>query len=161
MFGIESAVKSLAEYLEVHRWMVCQTAFMFYMIALSFKDIKERRMSLLSILAGVPLAVMGFFCGREIPPVMFAAGAAVGAVFVAVSKVTDEAFGYGDSLVIIIMGLMLGFWKILYVLLTAFILAAVFSVILLFRNHFNRKAAFPFVPFLTAAYIGGMLIGRY
>ena len=106
-------------------------------------------------------AVFGFFCGRDISAVILWAGAAVGGVFMAVSRATKEAFGYGDSLLIGIMGMLLGFWNILSVLVTAFLLAALFSVILLFWNHFNRKASFPFIPFLTVAYAGGIFFGGY
>ena len=82
-------------------------------------------------------------------------------MFLAVSKVTEEAFGYGDSILILIIGSFLGFWDILALLTAAFILAAAFSLILLIRSRFRRKDTFPFVPFLTAAYIGGMAVGMY
>ena len=85
----------------------------------------------------------------------------MGTVFLAVSKVTEEAFGYGDSVLILIMGGFLGFWDILALLTGAFILAAAFSLILLIRSRFQRKDTFPFVPFLTAAYLGGMAFGIY
>ena len=90
-----------------------------------------------------------------------AAGAGTGIVFLIISKVTDESFGYGDSILILIMGGFLGFWNILTVLLTAFSMAALFSSFMLIRKKFHRKSAFPFVPFLTASYIGGMIVGMY
>ena len=161
MFKVKEAADALFQFITEHRWMICQAAFALYMIVLSVRDIRERRMSLLLLLSGVPLAVGSFFCGRDVPAVILISGAAVGIVFLAVSRGTKEAFGYGDSLLIVIMGMMLGFWEILSVLLAAFLLAAVFSAVLLFRNHFDRKASFPFVPFLTAAYIGGMFLGGY
>ena len=74
---------------------------------------------------------------------------------------TGESFGYGDSLLILIMGSFLGFWDILSVLTAAFLLAAVFSTVMLVRRRFSRKTAFPFVPFLAAAYMGGMIVGMY
>ena len=80
---------------------------------------------------------------------------------VLLSGVLEEAFGYGDSVLILIMGGFLGFWDILALLTGAFILAAAFSLILLIRSRFQRKDTFPFVPFLTAAYLGGMAFGIY
>ena len=86
-------------------------------------------------------------------------------MFLAVSKVTEEAFGYGDSVLILIMGGFLGFWNILALLTqrSTVILAAAFSLVLLIPQPvgFQRKDTFPFVPFLTAAYLGGMAFGIY
>ena len=166
MFRIEETVAeetvcAVIRYITENRWMICQSVFLIYLAVLSVMDIRSRRISLLLLLAGIPLAVFGFFCGRDISAVILWAGAAVGGVFMAVSRATKEAFGYGDSLLIGIMGMLLGFWNILSVLVTAFLLAALFSVILLFWNHFNRKASFPFIPFLTVAYAGGIFFGGY
>ena len=40
------------------------------------------------------------------------AGIGVGVLFLLVSKVTEEAIGYGDSVAIMILGGYLGFWKL-------------------------------------------------
>ena len=101
------------------------------------------------------------FMRERYPHDSTAAGAGVGIVFLVVSRVTDESLGYGDSILILIMGGFLGFWNILSLLVAAFSMAALFSIFMLLRKKFHRKSAFPFVPFLTAAYIGGMIIGAY
>ena len=82
-------------------------------------------------------------------------------LFFIISRSTGEAFGYGDSILILVMGSFLGFWNILSVLTAAFLLAAVFSAVMMASRGFTRKSAFPFVPFLTAAYLGGILIGGF
>mgnify|MGYP000600478300 CR=1 FL=1 len=48
------------------------------------------------------------------------AGIGVGVLFLLVSKVTEEAIGYGDSVAIMILGGYLGFWKVVGVLAAAF-----------------------------------------
>ena len=73
------------------------------------------------------------------------AGIGVGVLFLLVSKVTEEAIGYGDSVAIMILGGYLGFWKVVGVLA-----AGVCSVILAFRG---RVKTMPFFPFLTLGYI--------
>ena len=74
------------------------------------------------------------------------AGIGVGVLFLLVSKVTEEAIGYGDSVAIMI----LGFWKVVGVLAAAFFTSGVCSVILAFRG---RVKTMPFFPFLTLGYI--------
>ena len=78
------------------------------------------------------------------------AGIGVGVLFLLVSKVTEEAIGYGDSVAIMILGGYLGFWKVVGVLAAAFFTSGVCSVILAFRG---RVKTMPFFPFLTLGYI--------
>lgn len=154
-------INEISDILICSRWMICQIIFAAYMVVLAVMDIRRRQLRLLVLLSGFVLVAAGFFCGREIPVILNAAGSGVGIAFMAASRATGEAFGYGDSILIVIMGGFLGFWEILSLLLAAFSLAAVFSAVMLARNRFHRKTAFPFVPFLTAAYIGGVIIGAY
>ena len=152
---------NMAEMFSDYKWLICQTVFAGYMIVLAVMDIRWKKLSLMILLSGtVPLAA-GFLCDREIHIILLAAGAAVGVIFLIISRVTEDSFGYGDSILIMILGGFLGFWNILSLLTAAFSMAALFSIFMLIRKRFHRKSAFPFVPFLTAAYIGGMFFGIY
>lgn len=157
MFRIDTVLKAAAD----HSWLICRVIFAGYLGVLTVMDIRNKRLNLLFLLSGFLLMTAGFFCKREIHPLLLATGAGVGLVFLLASRVTGESFGYGDSILIMIMGGFLGFWDILSLLTAAFLLAAVFSVIMLVRKKFNRKTAFPFVPFLMIAYTGGMILGMY
>lgn len=157
MFRIDTVLKAAAD----QSWLICRVIFAGYLGVLTVMDIRNKRLNLLFLLSGFLLMTAGFFCKREIHPLLLATGAGVGIVFLLASRVTGESFGYGDSILIMIMGGFLGFWDILSLLTAAFLLAAVFSVIMLIRKKFNRKTAFPFVPFLMIAYTGGMILGMY
>lgn len=157
MFRIDTVLKAAAD----QSWLICRVVFAGYLGVLTVMDIRNKRLNLLFLLSGFLLMTAGFFCKREIHPLLLATGAGVGLVFLLASRVTGESFGYGDSILIMIMGGFLGFWDILSLLAAAFLLAAVFSVIMLVRKKFNRKTAFPFVPFLMIAYTGGMILGMY
>ena len=76
-------------------------------------------------------------------------------------KLTKESFGYGDSILIVIMGAFLGFWSLMSVLFMAFFMAGLFSVIMLLKTKFHKKSKFPFIPFLMAAYAGGIILNGY
>ena len=161
VFGTQRMTGTIADFIVGNRWILCQLLFAVYMIVLTVMDIKWKKLSLAVLLLGAAFLAAGFLCGRDIHMIVLAAGAGVGIVFLIVSRVTEEAFGYGDSILILIMGGFLGFWNILSLLVAAFSMAALFSIFMLIRKKFHRKSAFPFVPFLTAAYIGGMIIGAY
>ena len=157
MFRIDTVLKITAD----HSWLICRLIFAGYMGVLTVMDIRDKRLNLLFLLSGFLLVIAGCFCKREIHPLLLVTGGGVGLVFLLASRVTGESFGYGDSLLILIMGAFLGFWDVLSVLTAAFLLAAVFSVTMLIRKRFSRKTAFPFVPFLMIAYTGGMILGMY
>ncbi len=123
-----------------------------YLCVVSVWDIRKREIPLWLIAVGGLLAAgLGFFSEKHSIMLMIA-GALVGMVFVGISKVTEEAFGYGDSLMIVVAGVYLGFWNVLGLLVWAHVLAALFAGYILIRKGIYKGVSFPFVPFLLAAY---------
>lgn len=154
-------IENAADIIIKNRWFICQCIFLVYIAALAVMDFKYRKLPLKTLLSGLFIAAAGCLCGREISPVLLATGGCMGIVFLIISRVSGESFGYGDSILILIIGIFLGFWNLMYLLLGAFSMAAVFSAVMMIKHRFNRKSSFPFVPFLAAAYLGGMFIGTY
>ena len=154
-------IENAADIIIKNRWFICQCIFLVYIAALAVMDFKYRKLPLKTLLSGLFIAAAGCLCGREISPVLLATGGCMGIVFLLISRVSGESFGYGDSILILIIGIFLGFWNLMYLLLGAFSMAAVFSAVMTIKHRFNRKSSFPFVPFLAAAYLGGMFIGTY
>lgn len=154
-------IENAADIIIKNRWFICQCIFLVYIAALAVMDFKYRKLPLKTLLSGLFIAAAGCLCGREISPVLLATGGCMGIVFLLISRVSGESFGYGDSILILIIGIFLGFWNLMYLLLGAFSMAAVFSAVMMIKHRFNRKSSFPFVPFLAAAYLGGMFIGIY
>ena len=100
-------------------------------------------------------------CERTVSTGEIIAGILAGAFFLLISKLTKESFGYGDSILIVIMGAFLGFWSLMSVLFMAFFMAGLFSVIMLLKTKFHKKSKFPFITFLMAAYAGGIILNGY
>lgn len=142
-------------------WILCQIAFLVYMIILAVMDIKKRQVHLGFLLSGIIWGILAGMCERKVLAGEIIAGAVVGVLFILLSKLTKESFGYGDSILIVIMGVFLGFWNLIAVLFISFFLAALFSIIMLLKTKFNKKSKFPFIPFLMASYAGGMILNGY
>lgn len=85
-------------------------------------------------------------------------GILIGVLFFGVSRWTREAVGYGDSWLILLLGIYLGGIKLLEVLIFASFFASVFSVLSCLRRGWNKKRSIPFVPFLAAAYLGVLFL---
>lgn len=90
--------------------------------------------------------------GRE-DAALFIGGIGVGAAFFLISRVTKEGIGYGDSWMILILGIYLGVWEILEVLVGTCLLLAAASVICLTAKRMSPSVALPFAPFLAAGYL--------
>lgn len=154
-------LKSAAEFLTENGQTILRVVFAGYLCILTVMDIRYHKMRLSVLLSGIVFCAAAAMLVREQSAASLAAGCCVGVIFLIMSRATKESFGYGDSILIVIMGGFLGFWNILTLLMAAFFLAAGFSIVMLIKKKFNRKSAFPFVPFLTISYIGGMICGIY
>lgn len=104
---------------------------------------------LLSVVAGSSL-----LCGRNVILWERLAGIGLGAGFFGISKVTKEAIGYGDSWMILLLGIQKGIWQVLQILFVASLLAAVFALFYLWKRNWNKKATLPFLPFVVIGYVG-------
>ena len=49
---------------------------------------------------------------------------------------------------------------LIYMIILA-VMAGLFSVIMLLKTKFHKKSKFPFIPFLMAAYAGGIILNGY
>ena len=112
MYGIEMMRIWIGENAEILFRMI----FAGYLLVLTVMDIRSRKLHLGMLLSGFPLAVAGRIVTGNIPAALVIAGGVSGGLFVIVSRVTEEAFGYGDSILITITGIFLGIWDLLSLL---------------------------------------------
>ena len=138
---------------------MCQVANWFVLIFLAVASVidwrkREIPMSLLFIMSA-GITIFAIYC-KDITIWYRLAGGALGMMLFVVSTVTKEAIGYGDSWLILLLGVQLGIFRVLQLLFVASLLAVLFAVFYLWVRKWNRKATLPFVPFLTIAYLGVM-----
>lgn len=129
-----------------------------FLIGGSVSDWKRKAISLrLLVLFSITILCVCILCHNSSISQRIG-GVILGLVFFAVSKCTKEALGYGDSWIILLLGIWLGSAKMIQVLLVSSLLSGVASLFLLWRRGWKRKETIPFVPFLTIAYVlGGMI----
>lgn len=78
-----------------------------------------------------------------------------GLLFLFLAKASKEAVGYGDGIILLFIGISIGFWQCLGVLFTALLgifLAATMILILAGRK---KNVRIPFLPFLLTGMAGG------
>lgn len=124
-----------------------------FLTGLSVMDIKYRVIPGYMLMAGSMLAAgyCALFCLDHIW--LNLGGLLVGLFFVLVSKMTGEGLGYGDSWLLCALGLYLGIWKLLELLMAAWTGAAVAAMAVLAMRRCRRGTVLPMVPFIAAGYV--------
>lgn len=85
-------------------------------------------------------------------------GVLMGLLFFIISKVTEEAIGYGDSWIILLLGIYLGGMKLLWLLFFASFGAGICSLVHMWKHNWKKSESIPFVPFMAVAYLGVMCL---
>ncbi|MCF0230332.1 MAG: prepilin peptidase [Parasporobacterium sp.] len=80
-------------------------------------------------------------------------GTILGGLMVLISFLSREAVGMGDALIMVSLGLTLGYEKAVILTLAAFIMAALCSVCLMVKGYRKKKESIPFAPFLMGGYL--------
>lgn len=80
-----------------------------------------------------------------------------GCFFLFLSLVSGEKVGYGDGLLLAVVGLFIGFYRCLLILCISLLLLSVTALVLLVFHKVHRNSRLPFVPFLAA----GMGVGFF
>ncbi len=86
-------------------------------------------------------------------------GLCVGGMLLGAAYVTKEQIGRGDGAMFCALGVWLGLYQTIWLLLAASVFCAGTSVCLLLAKKWTRSAFVPFVPFVLAGYMGLLLNG--
>lgn len=130
-------------------------AWFMYLLAVSIGDIKHMSISKSSLIFGGLLTAVSIYIeGWNMGSLII--GGVLGVSFLLVSKYTKEALGYGDSIMIALISLRLGGYVAIYTLGGAFAMVALYGVIRKWRKGQSKEV--PFLPFLTVACTGSMIL---
>lgn len=140
---------------------MCKIAdwIVFILLAIcSVSDWKKKTIPvILLIMLSVVVAVFALLC-NAVSMRLRVSGALMGVLFLIISKCTKEAIGYGDSWLILLLGIHMGSLRAVGVLFAASMLASFASLFYLWKYRWKRSATLPFVPFLSISYLGAMLL---
>ena len=121
------------------------------LIVLAVMDV-YRKVLPLSLLIGLIICALVYVW--EIPY-----GALPGIFMLGISLASHEAIGIGDCLVIIALGICIGFVMILYVICLALFACACINMVRLIYHRIKKKERIAFVPYIAMAYLGVLIIG--
>ena len=118
------------------------------LLGCSVTDLKYKRICKAAAAAYLALALLGHAVGRTAAAPDLLYGLLPGAACLALSWISRQSLGYGDSVLILGCGLSLGLWPCVEILFLSFFLAGVWSAGLLLFHRAARGKEIPFAPFL-------------
>lgn len=139
-------------------WMVNAVMLAFC----SIQDIREKEVSLWKLkvygILALAVSIWKLFSPEDDLLVLILrllTGLLPGIFLLILAKITREAVGYGDGLILLFIGLSLGFWECIGIFFAG--LLGVFFAAVLALLLFGRKKGLeiPFIPFLLTGLAGG------
>lgn len=145
-------------------WVISHILVLFWVAVLAVEDWTKRSVSIKSIITGaVSVCILLIITVSTIEELWsHALGAICGSIFLIVSKCSNEKLGYGDSMVLAILGAFLGITEFLGIAFVGFVLCGFYGGVRFIIKKGAKNQEIPFIPFLLIAYIGiccHMLIG--
>lgn len=122
------------------------------LLILSVIDLRTGKIPVLPVIL-LGIAVLGYQWWSAVSVLEVAAGILPGGVVMLAAWVTKESIGYGDGIVLAVLGLFCGASKAVAILGMSLMLAAVLSMLLLVLRKAGRKTALPFVPCICSGYL--------
>ena len=125
--------------------LICNCAGLLLLAALTPEDIKKKTISLNKVMLFAILAIIyrgltkQIFCGEAVGCLM------PGAVLLLLSAITKESIGFGDGVVVMVLGLWIGGWFTMLAVCIGMLFAGIYGGVCLIRK---RKEPIAFVPFL-------------
>lgn len=118
----------------------------------------SREMILVLMIVCFAGAFIKVFINKEFGIWDIIGGVLIGFCAIGLSMVSRDQIGRGDGLVIVAIGLVLGFRKCLFAVCMASIIMTLVSVIVLILRKGNRNTRLPFIPALFAGYVMCMTV---
>lgn len=128
------------------------------LIISSVFDIRWKKVPLFILIGGGVWAVLwiciNIFISSMGETLMASAVAVIpGAGLIALSFLTDKKIGYGDGIIMMILGVLQGLGTIVLVFSIGLFLQSLAAVVLLIMKKADKQTCIPFIPFLLVAEI--------
>lgn len=130
---------------------------MILLIIFGAEDVRKKSLSLPMLVVAFGFALLfRLFLFGELKE--GAAGVGSGILVWLISKISRDQIGRGDGFLLMVTGMILGFWENMELFLTALFFCAFYSAGVLILQRKGRGYRIPFVPFLAGAQLFRLLI---
>lgn len=129
-----------------------------FLLCEAVEDIRTQKLGVVKLILFGILAVVFeiFYIKADIVKVLL--GSFMGIAALAAAWMTKEAIGYGDGVVMLIMGICCGLGRTLQTLILAIIVMIFVSMAIIVKRGVRFDFRIPFIPCLFIGYVGGLLL---
>ena len=116
-------------------------------------DIKHMR---IDVRAATAAGILGVAVGRSVygqPVIWLLYGFIIGGLVSLMAWISRQGIGYGDGVILAVMGLCIKPSVVLCSLWASMLAAGLYGTVGIFRGRRTRASALPFIPFVTAVYV--------
>lgn len=124
-----------------------------FLIPCSITDFRKKKISMKWCLIG-GLGAIGYqlFCKKQ--QILFLGSSlSIGIILLVIAKISRQSIGYGDGIVFLVLGMWIGIWNSIVLLLFALIGSSIVSLFLILVIKKKKTYKIAFIPFVLAAYI--------
>ena len=130
-----------------------------FLITASITDIRKKEISVILIGLFVAASAAYSIVFQSMKWNDFLYSLIPGISLLALGIMTKESIGYGDGLLVLALGILLGLEKCLITVGMGLAASAIYALVLLTLRKVNGKSRLPFVPFLTIGLGVTFLVG--
>lgn len=138
-------------------WEIAESVMLIFLAVGAIWDVRTKQIPTGYLAIGTCSTLAWEIISKSVSGYLWFGGVVIGMVFFLLSKYTKEGIGYGDSWMILNLGMFLGIWRLMIVLIFAFFTVSMVAGAGLVNGKFNRKTRISFLPFLLSGYVGGLL----
>lgn len=132
-------------------------AFLF-LLSCSIFDFKRKQIPVVIIIIFGVVSCLFVFTEESINWESLCADITPGIILLLISYATKQEIGYGDGLVVLLLGLLLGIKLCVAIVFIGLLLSSIVSIIKIVAFKANKHTRIPYVPFLLTAW-GVLMIG--
>lgn len=130
------------------------------LLLLAVADVKKKKVRVASlVVCGFAFAAVA--TQQEVSLFWRMGGLAFGVLLLVLCRMSHEALGTADGIILLYCGGTFGLRNALLICLFSFLASAVGAGILLLLRRIGRKDRIPFLPFLLAGYSGALFVMNY
>lgn len=149
---VKTTVQTKTEKMEALN-TISKIFILLFLFVAAFIDYRKKEIPFfLPVIGFIPALTLSLI--QKTPTLIeLALGITVGGIALILAKLTNQAIGYGDGMILICTGAALGFIKNLIMLAIALIIAACACALLMFIKRKRKKDEIAFIPFMFCGYV--------
>ena len=130
---------------------VISVLILFVLIIASVRDIVCKEVDIREIMALITLMVVYIFMDDTFKMINSIWGLLFGLLLIVFSKLSKQALGFGDAIVLLVLGVGFGVYRVIYIFMISLIISSVIAIIFFLLKKVGRKTQLPFIPYITIA----------